>query len=190
MADPRIDSLVGRIIENPPVKSHQFDAYMFPPALVASPFGVIMQPGYDVNTAFSIPVVSFSTGTRSLEIKEYAYYGVKRKIPYKRKYGNLAITFKLAQDGKIQKVIEEWMDLLINPVTDILTEFQKISPGRITLQERKFNNKGNGSGAGPRYEFFEAFPIEILPILFSNEEKNSTVNYEVIFAYKDYKFDN
>ena len=181
MADPRIDSLVSRIIENPPVKSHQFDAF------ITIPNGTV----YDVNDAFSIPVVSFSTGTRSLEIKEYAYYGVKRKIPYKRKYGNLAITFKLAQDGKIQKVIEEWMDLLINPVTDILTEFQKMSPGRITLQERKFNNKGNPAGfAGPRYEFFEAFPIEILPILFSNEEKNSTVNYEVIFAYKDYKFDN
>ena len=175
-----ITGLVSRITENPPVKSHQFDAF------ITMPNGTL----YDVNTAFSLPVVSFSTGTRSLEIKEYAYYGVKRKIPYKRKYGNLAITFKLAQDGKIQKVIEEWMDLLINPVTDILTEFQKISPGRITLQERKFNNKGNGSGAGPRYEFFEAFPIEILPILFSNEEKNSTVNYEVIFAYKDYKFDN
>jgi len=182
MADPRIDSLVSRIIENPPVKSHQFDAYLYPPG----------GQGYDLNTGFGVPVVSFSTGTRSVEIKEYAYYGVKRKIPYKRKYGNLAITFKLDQDGKIQKVIEDWMDLLINPVNDILTEFRLMSPGRIFLHETKFNNKSHGTlqDPGPKYEFFEAFPVEILPILFSNEEKNSTVNYEVIFAYKDYKFDN
>jgi hypothetical protein len=176
-----IDSLVSRITENPPVKSHQFDAYMYPPG----------GEGYDLNTGFSLPVVSFSTGTRSVEIKEYAYYGVKRKIPYKRKYGNLAITFKLAQDGKIQKVIEDWMDLLINPVTDILNPFRNLSDGRIYLHETKFSNKSYGNftqGPGPRYEFFEVFPIEILPILFSNEEKNSTVNYEVIFAYKDYKF--
>ena len=179
MADPRVDSLVSRITENPPVKSHQFDAF------ITIPNGT----QYDVNTAFSQPVVSFTTGTRSVLTKEYAYYGVKRKIPYKRSYGDLSITFKLDEAGKIQEVIEDWMDLLINPVTDMLIPFKFVSGCSITLQERKFNNQKQNAGRMPSYKFFEAFPVEILPIEFSNETKNSTVNYTVLFAYKDYQFD-
>mgnify|MGYP001066799219 CR=1 FL=1 len=188
MADPRVDSLVSRITENPPVKSHQFDAF------ITIPNGT----QYDVNTAFSQPVVSFTTGTRSVLTKEYAYYGVKRKIPYKRNYGDLSITFKLDEFGSIQERIENWMDQLINPVSDILTPFKALSGGMVTLQERAFNNKvtsqfgtnfGAPSAGMPRYRFFEAFPVEILPIEFSNETKNSTVNYTVLFAYKDYDFD-
>lgn len=187
MADPRVDSLVSRITENPPVKSHQFDAF------ITIPNGT----QYDVNTAFSQPVVSFTTGTRSVLTKEYAYYGVKRKIPYKRSYGDLSITFKLDQEAKIQEVIENWMDKLINPVTDILTPFNpSLSKGMVALEERKFNNtaaltglQSAGFSRKPRYEYYEAFPVEILPIEFSNETKNSTVNYTVLFAYKDYRFD-
>ena len=179
MADPRVDSLVSRITENPPVKSHQFDAF------ITIPNGT----QYDVNTAFSQPVVSFTTGTRSVLTKEYAYYGVKRKIPYKRSYGDLSITFKLDEFGSIQERIESWMDQLINPVSDILTPFNpSLSKGMVILQERKFNNKTLNVGM-PRYRFFEAFPVEILPIEFSNETKNSTVNYTVLFAYKEYQFD-
>jgi len=178
MADPRVDSLVNRITENPPVKSHQFDA------IITIPDGT----QYDVNTAFSQPVVSFTTGTRSVLTKEYAYYGVKRKIPYKRNYGDLSITFKLDEFGSIQERIENWMNQLINPVSDILTPFKTLSGGMVTLQERAFNNKTLNVGM-PRYRFFEAFPVEILPIEFSNETKNSTVNYTVLFAYKDYQFD-
>ena len=178
MADPRVDSLVNRITENPPVKSHQFDAF------ITIPDGT----QYDVNTAFSQPVVSFTTGTRSVLTKEYAYYGVKRKIPYKRNYGDLSITFKLDEFGSIQERIENWMDQLINPVSDILTPFKTLSGGMVTLQERAFNNKTLNVGT-PSYKFFEAFPVEILPIEFSNETKNSTVNYTVLFAYKDYQFD-
>ena len=178
MADPRVDSLVNRITENPPVKSHQFDAF------ITIPDGT----QYDVNTAFSQPVVSFTTGTRSVLTKEYAYYGVKRKIPYKRNYGDLSITFKLDEFGSIQERIENWMNQLINPVSDILTPFKTLSGGMVTLQERVFNNKTLNVGM-PRYRFFEAFPVEILPIEFSNETKNSTVNYTVLFAYKDYQFD-
>jgi len=179
MADPRVDSLVSRITENPPVKSHQFDAFITIPN----------RTQYDINTAFSQPVVSFTTGTRSVLTKEYAYYGVKRKIPYKRSYGDLSITFKLDEAGEIQEVIEDWMNLLINPVTDLITPFKFLSTASITLQERKFNNQEQNTGGMPSYKFFEAFPVEILPIEFSNETKNSTVNYTVLFAYKDYEFD-
>lgn len=185
-ADSRVDSLVSRITENPPVKSHQFDAF------ITIPNG----KQYDVNTEFSQPVVSFTTGTRSVLTKEYAYYGVKRKIPYKRSYGDLSITFKLDEAGKIQEVIENWMDKLINPVTDILTPFKELRKGMVALEERKFNNtaaltglQSAGFSRKPRYEYYEAFPVEILPIEFSNETKNSTVNYTVLFAYKDYRFD-
>jgi hypothetical protein len=179
MADSKVDSLVNRITENPPVKSHQFDAF------ITIPNGTV----YDVNTAFSQPVVSFTTGTRSVLTKEYAYYGVKRKIPYKRNYGDLSITFKLDELGSIQERIEKWMNDLIDPVSDILTQFKSLSRGMVTLQERKFNNDEASKGQMPRYRFFEAFPVEILPIEFSNETKNSTVNYTVLFAYKDYQFD-
>lgn len=181
MAIPRVDSLVNRITENPPVKSHQFDAY------ITIPNGT----RYDVNTSFSQPVVSFTTGTRSVLTKEYAYYGVKRKIPYKRNYGDLSITFKLDENGNIQEIIENWMDQLINPVSDILTPFKALAEGMVSLEERKFDNKGSSQTSPriPRYQFFEAFPVEILPIEFSNETKNSTVNYTVLFAYKDYRFD-
>jgi len=81
------------------------------------------------------------------------------------------------------------MNLLINPVTDLITPFKFLSTASITLQERKFNNQEQNTGGMPSYKFFEAFPVEILPIEFSNETKNSTVNYTVLFAYKDYEFD-
>jgi hypothetical protein len=128
---------------------------------------------------------SFTTPTREFEVKEFAYYGIKRKIPIRRKYGSFTLSFLQDDWFAINGWFEYWMDIIINPFNDYIEDYSPtISAGYVILTpvDDQFNYGG-------RYKFIEAYPIQILPIQFDATTRNSTMRYEIMFNCTEYVFE-
>lgn len=128
---------------------------------------------------------SFTTPTREFEVKEFSYYGVKRKIPIRRKYGSFTMSFLEDDFLAINGWFEYWMDIIVNPFNDYVEDYNPaISAGfvRIAPVDKNFLYGGI-------YKFYEAYPIQILPLQFDVNSRNSTMRYEVMFNCTEYEFD-
>jgi hypothetical protein len=128
---------------------------------------------------------AFTTPTREFEVREFSYYGIKRKIPIRRKYGSFTMSFLEDDFLAINGWFEYWMDIIINPFSDYIEDYNPaISAGYVTLRPVDKNFEYAGS-----YKFYEAYPIQILPIQFDVTNKNTTMRYEVMFNCMEYVFE-
>jgi len=136
-------------------------------------------------TSFGLPQ-GFSTPERGFETIDWSYYGVKRKVPIRREYGQFSMTFLLEEYMGIAAWIEYWMDILIDPYHDFIESYSDIiSNGFVEFQP--MTKKGTNIA---QYKFLEAYPVKVLPINYNMAERNSLVNYQVLFNYKEYVFNN
>jgi hypothetical protein len=168
-----INKLVQRIERYLPQRNNRFEARLFLPN------------GNQIIPDNVLPVVGFQTPEKNIIMKEYSYYGVNRKIPYKRQFGDLSITFLADEKGILQSSIETWMDTLVNPFTDTLNDRNNIFQGRIELREL---GTEEGEPEHVKYIFYEALPKSILPFNFSSEQKNEHLTFTVLFTFKQYEF--
>lgn len=128
---------------------------------------------------------SFTTPTREFEVNEFSYYGIKRKIPIRRKYGSFTMSFLEDDFLAINSWFEYWMDIIINPYTDYIEDYNPaISAGYVQLRPVDKNFTYGGS-----YKFLEAYPVQLLPLQFDVTSKNSTMRYEVMFNCTEYIFE-
>jgi len=168
-----IDKLVQRVERFLPQRNNRFEAKLYLPN------------GNQIIPDSVLPVLGFQTPEKNILMKEYSYYGVNRKIPYKRQFGDLSITFLADEKGILQGVIETWMDTLVNPFTDTLNDQNNIFNGRVELTEL---GTEKGEPGHVKYIFYEALPKSILPFSFSSEEKNQHLKFTVLFSFKQYEF--
>ena len=127
---------------------------------------------------------SFTTPTREFEVREFSYYGVKRKIPIRRKYGSFTMSFLEDDFLAINGWFEYWMDIIINPFNDYVEDYNPaISAGYVTVAPVDKNFLYGGF-----YKFYEAYPVQILPLQFDATSKNTTMRYEVMFNCTEYIF--
>lgn len=128
---------------------------------------------------------SFTTPTREFEVNEFSYYGLKRKIPIRRKYGSFTMSFLEDDFAAINGWFEYWMDIIINPFSDYIEDYNPaISAGYVNLRPVDKNFE-----YGVSYKFLEAYPVQILPLQFDVTSKNTTMRYEVMFNCTEYFFD-
>jgi len=128
---------------------------------------------------------SFSTPTKELEVQEFSYYGIKRKIPIRRKFGSFSLSFLLDDFFAIAGWFEFWMDIIVSPFTDYVEDYNPgIAAGSVTLTPRDSN-----FSFGSEITFFEAYPVQILPMEFDVNRRNETMRYQVLFNCREYLFD-
>ena len=128
---------------------------------------------------------SFTTPTREFEVKEFSYYGIKRKIPIRRKYGSFTMSFLLDDYLAIAGWFEYWMDIIINPFNDYIEDYNpSISSGYVEIVPVDKNFQYSS-----KYKFYEAYPVQILPMEFDVINKNATMRYEVMFNCTEYSFE-
>jgi hypothetical protein len=128
---------------------------------------------------------AFTTPTKEFEVKEFSYYGIKRKIPIRRKFGTFSVSFLLDDFLAIAGWIEYWMDIVINPFTDYIEDYNPaISSGFVELKPVDQNFQFGGV-----YKFLEAYPVQILPIEFDTSNRNTTMRYSVLFNCTEYFFE-
>ena len=80
---------------------------------------------------------------------------------------------------------EYWMDIIINPFNDYIEDYNPlISSGYVEIipVDKNFNY-------GSKYKFYEAYPVQILPMEFDVINKNATMRYEVMFNCTEYFFE-
>lgn len=185
-----IEELVASIQYNQPQRSNRFQCKINLPAFLGGN-SIYLAPGGKTNEAATItlPVVNFIMPQKDILVKEFSYYGADIKIPYKRKFGDLSITFLADEEGIFQLTIESWMDKLINPVTDTIQPFSQGSggPARGTVEIQEISY-GSQNPDAPKYIFYEAFPKSILPFTFDDESKNEILKFQVLFAFRQYEF--
>ena len=185
MTKPPKPSFSQKIIDNlkayPPQKPGHFDIMMGVP----SSGGGVQTVNFNPSSLRFGLAQAFTTPTRELEVKEFAYYGIKRKIPIRRKYGSFSVSFLLDDWFAIAGWIEYWMDIVINPFNDFIEDYNpSISSGFVELKPVDQNFLYSAS-----YKFLEAYPVQILPIEFDTINRNTTMRYSVLFNCTEYMFD-
>lgn len=176
-SDTIIANLKG---EGIPQRPNLFDVEIGVPTGDGSVSVLRFEPRY-----LPVLVQSFTTPTRELEVREFSYYGIKRKIPIRRKYGSFTMSFLEDDFLAINGWFEYWMDIIINPFNDYLEDYSpSISAGYVLLRPNDIN--GNFSA---NYKFLEAYPVQILPMQFDVAARNSTMRYEIMFNCTEYIFD-
>lgn len=165
----------------PPQKPGHFDVLMGIPSLGGGVQTISFNPA---SLRYGL-AQSFTTPTREFEVKEFSYYGIKRKIPIRRKYGTFSLSFLLDDFLAIAGWIEYWMDIVINPFTDYVEDYNpSIAAGFVELKPVDQNFQFGGF-----YKFVEAYPIQILPMEFDTTNRNTTMRYSVLFNCTEYMFD-
>jgi hypothetical protein len=128
---------------------------------------------------------SFSTPTKELETFDWSYYGIKRKIPVRRKFSQFSVSFLLDDFLAIAGWFEYWMDIIINPFSDYIEDYNPaISAGYVSLIPVDSNFQ-----YGTALYFSEAYPVQILPLEFDTSRRNESMRYTVMFNCREYLFD-
>ena len=174
-------SILANLNTYPLQKPNYFDVIMGIP----SAGGGVRTIGFNPSTLQYGLVQSFTTPTREFEAKEFSYYGIKRKVPIRRKYGTFSLSFLLDDFLAIAGWIEYWMDIIINPFSDFIEDYNpSISAGFVNLYSVDTSLQFGGV-----YKFLEAYPVQILPIEFDSTNRNSTMRYSVLFNCTEYMFE-
>lgn len=173
--------LIDNLTRYQPQKPNHFDATFGIPQLSGGVKVIRFNP---LSISYGL-IQSFTTPTREFEVKEFSYYGIKRKIPIRRKYGQLSLSFLLDDFLAISGWIEFWMDLIVNPFSDYVEDYNPtISQGFISLVPTDINFNSGGS-----WTFFETYPVQILPIDFDMTKRNESLRYTVLFNCTEYIFE-
>ena len=175
------DNLISNLQDYKPQRPNFFDIQLGIPTATGTVTAINFNPG---GIRYGL-AQSFTTPTREFEVKDFSYYGIKRKIPIRRKYGSFTMSFIEDDWLAINGWFEYWMDIVINPFNDYIEDYNPtISAGYVTLIPLDDINQESG-----RYKFIEAYPIQILPMQFDASTRNSTMRYEVMFNCTEYIFE-
>lgn len=179
-----IDKIVQNIEKFVPQSSNRFELRVDIPGVNGT------QTNVDLGNLV-LPVIGFETPQKEIVTKNYSYYGIDRKIPYKRQFGDLSVTFMADESGIIQTMLESWMDKLVNPFTDTINTIQSSGAvylkGKVILTEIS-RSKDAPIENSPQYIFYEAFPKSILPMSFNSGSNNEALSITAIFSFKQYEY--
>lgn len=156
-------------------------------------FNVIINAPDGTNT---IPSTKISFGGRQIDTiaDKLPGPGFGRNIPMTQNYSsygsnssNLVITFPIEQNWKTYKLIEDWMNTLVedgsitNSVSFARPYDDWARPGFVRVECLNMNGSIKSV-----FLFSEAFPIKIQPIQLRSDVGNFA-EFEVFFTFKNYK---
>ena len=114
---------------------------------------------------------------KNLTTTDIKYNGDFFKLPYSSVYGVQMFVFKVSRDMHEKNIIDEWMNLIYDPVTH---EIEYMDNYTVTITINQLDENDNIVQA---IQLKNAFPTMTNPIIVSNEETNSFAKLMTSFAY-------
>lgn len=118
---------------------------------------------------------------KTINTSETKYNGDVHKIGNSLMYGNHQFTFKVSRDMYEKTIIDQWMNLIVNPSTHEIAYLDDYAVN-INVFQLDESDKIMQS-----IELVDAFPVMMNPLTLSNSEHNNTHELMVQFAYRKWR---
>jgi len=135
-----------------------------------------------------LPAIYMNFGQKGMELTpdRLTGPGLGRNIPTNVTYessSGLLIRFPIEQNWDNYNLIQNWLNALSGTGTVTAAQYYDscAKTGKVFITAETYN----GSPAC-RFEFFEAFPVSILPLEFNSEPDTGNATFDVIFNFRKY----
>lgn len=118
---------------------------------------------------------------KTINTSETKYNGDVQKIGNSLMYGNQQFTFKVSRDMYEKTIIDEWMNMVVNPETH---EISYLDVYAVNINVFQMDESDTITHA---IELVDAFPVMMNPLTLSNSEHNNTHELMVQFAYRKWR---
>jgi hypothetical protein len=171
MAGIDIQGLSDNIKNYPPLRANRYNVFIkFPPSMNGSLEGPLWAS-------------SVTFPGRSIATVEKRMFGPQRDMPYERLFsGDLDITFMVRGGNWIRNQMEKWMDNIIDPETNRLSEDRHQYLGNIEIDLLDIKNEIQYG-----ITVNEVFPKMISPIQLSYQSENELIQQSISFSFRNYE---
>jgi hypothetical protein len=115
---------------------------------------------------------------KTINTAETKYNGDVHKMGQSLMYGNQQFVFKVSKDMHEKSIIDEWMNLVIDPISHEVGYLRDYAT-TITIMQLDTEDKVVHS-----VSLIDAFPVMVNPMTLSNLEQNNVHELMVQFAYR------
>lgn len=115
---------------------------------------------------------------KTINTSETKYNGDVHKIGHSIMYGNQQFTFHVSQDMYEKTIIDQWMNLIVDPSTH---EIKYLNEYAVTINVFQLDQNDKIVHA---VALIDAFPVMMNPLTVSNSEHNNVHELMVQFAYR------
>lgn len=119
---------------------------------------------------------------KSLTTSETKYNRDFINLPYGITYTPITFTFVVSRDFLEKNIIDQWMDLIINPDTQEVGYYQDFVSPSIEIQQLNEQDQTTHS-----IQLIDAYPSEVQSMPLENESENSFHKMSVTFIYRRWK---
>lgn len=138
--------------------------------------------GIEIVRGLDIMCESAQFPGKSLSMSETKYNSDFLNMPYGITYAPIEISFVVSRDFLEKNIIDEWQNLIINPVTHDVGYFEDFISPSIEIQQLNEQDQ-----VTHKVEIKDAFPSEVSSMALSNEEENGYHKMTVTFVYRTWK---
>ena len=171
MAFNQIEQLKNELRARPLLRNNQYEVFVAGPNCLGS------------NTSDLFWAQEVTVPGRALSTREIRTFGPQRDMPYERLYsGDLEITFVSQKGENIRAYFEKWMDCIIDPFENTISEDRDEYLGGIEIDVLLENGDVTA-----QYAVFEVFPKSISPVNLSYTSVNEYVTFSVSFSFRSYE---
>ena len=115
------------------------------------------------------------------------YYGPPREVPVGLLYqSSVVLTFPVSDDQNERTFFEQWMDILVNPHSQLANPYKDASStlyGSMTINTLTSSDKISST-----YTFKEVYPKEIMPTNLGQNMMNDYTRLTVSMEYRSYTY--
>ena len=171
MAFQRIEQLKNELRIKPLLRTNNYEVFVLGPSCLGS------------NTADLFWAQSVTIPGRALSTKEMRTFGPQRDMPYERLYsGDLDVTFVSQKGENIRSFFEKWMDCIIDPFENTISEDRDNYLGGLEIDVLE-----DDGSITSQYAVFEVFPKSISPVELSYTSTNEYITFNVSFSFREYE---
>lgn len=138
--------------------------------------------GIEIVRGLDIMCESAQFPGKSLSTSETKYNSDFINIPYGITYAPIDISFIVSRDFLEKNIIDEWQNLIVNPITHDVGYFEDFISPIIEIQQ--LNEQDNVTH---KVQLKDAFPSEVSSMPLSNEDENIFHKLTVTFVYRSWK---
>jgi|TARA_B110000263_G_scaffold39366_1_gene31022 hypothetical protein len=121
---------------------------------------------------------------KTIATSELRHYGPTRKLGREQTYGDLQLSFIMANSHIVRNAFLEWMDYIIDPVTaNIRYQNQYIGTVKVFMFDQMATSTAvNSATVGAEYQ--QAFPTNVDAVNLGWDQLNQVGKFSVNFQYK------
>lgn len=134
--------------------------------------------GLEITKNFELMIKQADLPGKSITTSDVKYNGDFHKVGFSNVYEDLNIVFNVSQDMYEMNIIDEWMELVFNPITHEISYLDDYVTN-ITI-----NQLDRQDNIVYSIVLKDAYPILCSGVPISNDDQNTLMSLSVTFAYK------